>query len=80
MRRYDNGVLVGEIDEPTTTLRQWAETELRRATDGLNVVIEGEYQLRQNCTLSGRISALSEILYEIDRRQPKETPCLEPGT
>ena len=68
-RRYDRGVIIGEVDPPVGTLEEWVCNEAENATMKLNAKIEGPLQASQNASLNGRIGALRDVLREIERRK-----------
>lgn len=67
MRRYEGGVIVGEIDPPVGTLQQWVESELDQVVQKLNANIR--QNIVHNAGLVGRKGALEEVRYEMKRRE-----------
>lgn len=69
VRSYDKGVLVGEIDPPPAEpLEQWLRQEIVLARGKMIVKIDSAGQLTTNASLSARVSALTEVLYEMEKR------------
>jgi coenzyme F420-reducing hydrogenase alpha subunit len=56
VRRYEKGVLVGEIDAPKLGIVEWVQSELARA----RTLDEGPY-------VNARICTLCETLYHLRR-------------
>lgn len=68
MRRYEGGVLVGEVDPPPTlTLRQWLESETKLARKGARDA-ERYRNWNQATSLHSRSYALNEVLLHMDLR------------
>lgn len=65
VRVYLNGQVVGTIDPPVGTIKDWLTSELKLAGE---LVMDAE-NYGQLCGLFARKRALRETLYQLERRE-----------